>query len=277
MVIPSFGTFAPTPRLAESFLGGVRLRLEQERISQAAAQANAQLAIQQQRLQQEAQQHQMELEVKKEQLQQQTERQRQELEMTKAYREAFMGMRQREIENRKQALDQNLKMAMAREQDTARHQMATEEETARHHGVMEDVAQSRMGGGEPFVPTSMDVDGQKMFQTSPRRWQLAPSSRDTSPAIAAARINAVRQQVTSLENNISKNAQNAKLDPKGYAADRARLEAKRSELDSLLQSAGGGPTLPPSLQGGSKTNKVGRFNVIEDVANPQESDEDEEQ
>lgn len=96
-VIPSFGSFAQTPNLASSFLGGAKLSAD-------IAQDAARLQLQRQQLAQEAQQAQMQMQAKEAQAERQALRDQQEMEMEKAYKDAQIGLRQRELQGEEQVL-----------------------------------------------------------------------------------------------------------------------------------------------------------------------------
>lgn len=96
-VIPSHTGFAATPNLASSFLGGAR-------ISADIAQDAARLQLQRQQLAQEAQQAQMQMQAKEAQAERQALRDQQEMEMEKAYKDAQIGLRQRELQGEEKVL-----------------------------------------------------------------------------------------------------------------------------------------------------------------------------
>lgn len=142
-VIPSFGTWAPQPNLAESFIGGAR-------IQQAAAQAAQELQVQRERMSMQKQQFEMEQASKQKVFEQEQLRRQSELAVESAYKQAMMGLQERKLE-------EDAQMDMARIATTAAHYQGLENaanarnfmsaqnlgETTRHHTEMEGLARTR--------------------------------------------------------------------------------------------------------------------------------------
>lgn len=127
--MPAFSAYAPTPNLAQSFLGGARL-------AQDAAQHAQAIQLQREKLAQDAQQAEMELMAKQQAAQQQQLRQQQEMEIEKAYKQAQIGLRQREV-------DESAKVLEFKTQQAAQHTL------------IQQTAQQRIARGE---------DPQKVWQ-----------------------------------------------------------------------------------------------------------------
>lgn len=98
-VVPSFSGYAPTPDLAQAYLGGQELQLGRDRLRQQAAADSARISLGYAELQQRAVANEMELAAKKELLSRQALKTAQEQEIEKAYRETQLGLRQRELQN----------------------------------------------------------------------------------------------------------------------------------------------------------------------------------
>lgn len=301
MVIPSFGTFAPKPELAQSFLAS-------SRIAQAANQAQAELEIQRARLNQAKVQFEMEQAAKEKVLEQNNLRQMTELSIDNAYKQAMIGLHQRQLETNAALTSQKIATAAAHNQAmealsgqrtdvTAAHNAAMEaitagraEETARHHGALEEgrAARTEEYGRhnlateallnkrlEPFVPTSMKVGDQTMYQRGKNLWSFAPQPR--GGAIEPSIISALKSDITSLRTQIGKNPAMAKLDPEGYKRMNDRLAAKEAELDQHLKGLSTGPYIPQTQTGTNAPAQVGRFKIITNAQPLSPVDEDEEE
>lgn len=103
-VIPSFSAFAATPNLGAAYTGGAELGLQQQRIVQSAAQANAEIQMQGQKLDQARVQNEMELAARDKALQAQTLHQQQAMEIEKAYKEQVIGLKQSQVQQAAQKL-----------------------------------------------------------------------------------------------------------------------------------------------------------------------------
>jgi hypothetical protein len=132
--MPAFSAYAPTPDLAQSFLGGVRL-------AQDAQQHAQQIQLQREKLAQAAQQAEMELMAKREAAQQQQLRQQQEMEIEKAYKQAQIGLRQREV-------DESAKVLEFKTQQAAQH------------AFIQQTAQQRIARGEDPVNVYQELGPQ---------------------------------------------------------------------------------------------------------------------
>ena len=102
-VIPSFNSFAPVPRLAETKLGYERLDLERRKLQQDALESQQRQQLARQELDQRRVQAEMEMAVKMQDLVQQHLLNQQQLEMKRAYDKASLGLASDRISRQQQA------------------------------------------------------------------------------------------------------------------------------------------------------------------------------
>lgn len=98
MIIPSFGNFAPAPKLAESMLGGIESSQRDRAEANRVAIANQQINLQREKLQQEAVQSNMELAAKQKAHEDQMMRDNQEMLIKQQYQQNMIGLRQQQLE-----------------------------------------------------------------------------------------------------------------------------------------------------------------------------------
>lgn len=91
-VIPSFSAYAPTPNLAEAFLGA-------ERIRQEAAEAAARIQLGREQIASQAVQANMELQAKQQALANESLRRAQEQQIEQAYKQTQLGLAERELKS----------------------------------------------------------------------------------------------------------------------------------------------------------------------------------
>jgi hypothetical protein len=102
-IVPSFNSFAPVPRLAETRLGYDRLDLERRKLQQDALESQQRQQLARQELDQRRVQAEMEMAVKMQDLVQENLLKQQQLEITKAYQKANLGLAADRISRQQQA------------------------------------------------------------------------------------------------------------------------------------------------------------------------------
>lgn len=150
-VIPSFGSYAAKPDLAQSYLGGQRLALARDELAQEAAQAAARISLGYEQIAANRVANEMELAAKREVLSRQALMKAQEQEIEKAYRETQFGLRERE-------LAQEDAMNQMRIREAANDFAAQQEYRAMvDSGVAPDAAMRRVGFGQPGFSNAIEA------------------------------------------------------------------------------------------------------------------------
>ena len=169
--------------------------------------AGATVNIAKARLAQEQQQMEMEMQAKREAQAQQALRQQQELAMEKARTQAEIGLKQSALDQAQQKIkltaDAAARKYAAQEQyrqlidsgmspDEAALKIGPQafSSMAGMAGLSKEVFQRK----HPFVPTTTTVDGQKLIQTSPNRFEKASIPPNIGPVQAQAVLDPSTQQ-----------------------------------------------------------------------------------
>jgi hypothetical protein len=114
-VMPSFGNFAATPNLAESYLGGARVVQQDQQAAQQFELEAAKIAAGRQQAAMEAQ-------ARQQALQQKSIQDQQELELQRSYKESMLGLQEREMKAKEDQFNQQIQQAAQAHEATQAYQ-----------------------------------------------------------------------------------------------------------------------------------------------------------
>lgn len=278
-VIPSFGSFAPTPDLAGAYLGGEKLALEGQQLAASIAQQSQRMALEQAKLQQDAEQNQMMLAAKQAAAERDSMRQQQEMEIAKAYHDAQIGLQRQELQQKQQEFQ--LKASAAARQFAARQKFQSlvdaGEDPAKamlslgvEMGAPSGAFTASQRNNQAFIPNEIDVGGNKLTQMSPNRYAFSPKLNNAD--MTAVPVPGAEGQYQKIGNRVypvreNPDAVSAKRDLKAFVTEhpadmpyltgervpatdlsKKRVQLLKPEYESLKQA-----TLPKGLTAGTGT------------------------
>lgn len=285
MIIPTFHAFGPKADTANAFLGGQRLRVQRESIAAEAAQAAARIQLGRETLQQRAVEAELEAKTRQEIASRNALKQQQDAEIEKSYNLTKLGMDERKLQAEEAMTAMRLAEG-ARSFDASQNFNRIYQQRIAA-GDSEEVAQrtaARSSGPETKAFGELVGGG---------------NARTAAPVMNAA----TKSRVKLIEQEIGENRKAMlKADSEDKLNFQLKIRSLTGELNNLLQPPSNASTAAPAApqeqqwqvnpdslpygapknpmmfmgtppttgavleppRSGSKTNRVGRFNVISD-------------